>query len=253
MHLQTYKLTAYRKRIAEPVRYDYNIIYYDSDNLYPQRVKEIRRTSPLVTSATKIYRNFIFGEGFESLQDEQVNQDGDTWNDILKLVSKDYSEFQGFGLLLNADGNGAITEVQHIPFEFIRYGLPDRVGRIKQVAISRNWEQDSSKEGKNYAGVRPTYYPLYNPKTAGEDAILGRPQVLYYTPEKFCYPYCTFDAVLDAAQADGEIQVFELSNIQNGFHSGMLFKYPGKFESEEEKLQVQAQFPFLTFLRPKLE
>jgi hypothetical protein len=41
--------------------------------------------------------------------------------------------------------------------------------------------------------------------------------------------------VLDSSQTNGEIQVFELGNIQNGFLSSSFIKYPGEFEDDEAK------------------
>jgi len=227
----------YRRRIYESYDYNFGIIPYDSDNLYPQRMKEVRNASPYVKSCTNVLRDFLNGEGFTSNGDVVVNEYGQTFDDILDNVCLDYSIFGGFALHFNFNGLGQITEIQNLSFEYVRLAIPNSGGIIKNVKVWDNWRQESYKDnGKG----KPATYPLFNPLTAGEQTIRGgKGQVLYFTPQIFCYPLATFDAVRDAAQTDEEIQIFMLKNIQNGFLSSTLFKYPGSFETEQERLNIE--------------
>ena len=234
------EIPVYRKRIYGEYDLNYDIKPYDLDNLYPQRMKELRNSSPYAKSCTNVLADFLNGEGWSQNGDSIVNDYGQNWDDILNNICTDYSLYNGFALHLNFNGLGAIIEVQHIPFEYVRLSMPGSDNVVRSCKVWENWDKvtfygDSMRELGD-----PVRYPLFNPLTAGIETIKGgRGQVLYYTPQMFCYPLATFDAVRDAAQTDAEIQIFMLKNIQNGFLSTSLFKYPGTFESDEERRRVE--------------
>ena len=225
-------------RINTQIDYQYNIIHYGLDNLYPQNMEEILKRSPITKGAVHILTDFLDGEGFESNGDKVINEFGQTWNDILHYSAMDYATFGGFGMHFNFNGAGNIIEVQHVPFEYIRLSLPDNTGRVFSVKVSNNWEEDSNKFPDKKT-PEPVTFPLYNPLTAAQETIMGgNGQILYYTPEMWTYPLCTFDAVREASLTDAEIQTFMLMNIKNGFLGTTIFKYHGGFEDEEEKNKV---------------
>lgn len=228
-----------------PIRLDYgkDITMYGSDNLYPQRQEQVRLASPLIKSATDIYADFINGSGWELNNKVVLNDQGETSRDLLNLVAMDYSKYGGFALHCNFNGLGKITEVQHIPFEFVRLGLPNEFGQVNRVWVSNNWEEDGEKlpVGKKF---ERQWYPLFNPLAAQADTVIPQPkgQVLYYTGiEKWKYPLTTFDAITDTAKTDYAIQRYEKNNTEKGFHGATIFKYPGKFEGEKQKYQVLDQ------------
>ena len=234
------------KRIVTNVDYQYNITHYGHGNLYPQVMDELYKRSPLTKQAIKVLSEFSMGEGWTSQGDKVVNRFGQTFNDILRLVCEDVNTFTGFSMHFNFNATGKIEEIQHIPFPYVRLGAKDINGTTNDVKISNNWEGDSQKY-KGYTGVTATTYPLFNPKTAAEDALLGGGgQVLYWTPRMFAYPLATFDAIREAVQTDAEIQTFSLKNIQNGFLGTTVFKYPGMFDSDEEKRRVIEKIKGLT-------
>lgn len=217
---------------------NYPIKYYDIDNLYPQRMKEIMNGSSYIKSCVNVIADFLNGEGWTQKGDTVINEYGQTFDDILELVALDYSIFKGFSLHFNFNGLGVITEIQYLPFEYVRLGLPNNRGIIDNVLVWDNWEESSYKNQNE--GSEPLSYPLFNPLLAGGQTIRGgRGQVLYYTPKMFTYPLVSFDPVRDAGLTDKEIQTFMLANIKNGFLSTTLFKYPGTFQSDEEREKIE--------------
>jgi len=228
-----------RKRINTPVSYQDNITYYGVTNLYPQLMGELYKRSPLTKQAVSILSEFMAGEGWTGNGDAVVNRYGQTFNDILRLCTEDLSIFNGLSMHFNFNGIGKIIEIQHTPFEFVRLGVKNKAGVTDYCKVSTNWENDSTKY-KNYEGIESVTFPLYNPKLAIDQALRGgQGQVLYWTPRMFTYPLASFDAIRDAVQTDAEIQAFMLANIQNGFLSSTVFKYPGGFDSDEERRRVQ--------------
>jgi len=224
------------KRI--PVERDtvHRITRYGLDNLYPERMREVALLSPISKSAIRLKASFFRGDGFEQ-GDKEVNRFGETANDILRLISEDLALFNGYGLHLNSTGIGMVKEVQHVPFEFIRLGLANQNGIIRDVRVSNNWEQAS--DDLPTSDINERRFLLFDHAGNGREALTtAKGMVLYVTPKKNKYPLSTIDAIVETCQSDFELQQFELGNITNGFLSMSVFKYPtsGDTESEEKEL-----------------
>ena len=63
--------------------------------------------------------------------------------------------------------------------------------------------------------------------------------VFYYTGLRQEYPLAKIDAIFDTAQANAEVQLFQLSNIRNGFHSATIFIHYGGFKSKKEEARYK--------------
>lgn len=237
--MYTFVTSEIQKRVITNVNHQWEITDYGFNNLYPQLMDELFKRSPLTKQAIKVLTEFCMGEGWKGNGDKVINRYGQTFNDMLRLASEDLNTFSGYALHCNFNALGRIVEVQHIPFEYVRLGTKDLQGITNNVKVFNNWEQDSVKFN-TYKGIEPTTYPIFNPKTAAEDALTGgNGQVLYWTPHMFSYPLASFDAIRDAVQTDAEIQEFMLSKVMDGFLGTTLFKYPGGFDSEEERRKVE--------------
>jgi len=225
------------KRIPEQRDTVDRITTYGSDNLYPQRMREIYLLSPTTKSAVNLMASFIRGDGFEN-GDTVVNRFGETANDILELVANDKALYNGYAILVNSNALGFAVEIQHIPFEFVRLGLIDQSGRAATVAVSNNWE-GSNRDKLPEDIERITRYRLYRGNEAAAEATRGRGMVMYVTPERYCYPISTIDAIIETSQSDNELQLFELGNLTNGFLSMSVFKMPvdSDLESEQDKIR----------------
>ena len=221
------------QRIATPRDSVDGILMYGIDNLYPQMIESVFNLSPITKSAVNLMANFIRGDGFER-GDVEVNEMGETANDVLHSISQDMALYNGYGLHLNSNGLGKVTTVEHIPFEFIRFGLPNQDGRIRDVKISNNWESSNQQQLPNNK-LNAKKYLLYNDTQNATEALTsGRGMVLYITPKKNEYPLASIDAIIETAQSDSELQKFELGNIVNGFLSMSIFKYPSSGDDVQE-------------------
>jgi len=220
-------------RINTPLDLSSKIKQYGENNLYPQIVNSMLQRSPLTKSAVKILSDFYTGGGFTSQGEIIVNRFNQSLNDVLGHLAKDLAKYRGFACHLNFNPSGQVVEMQPIPFEYCRLGLPNKsTGLSNRVVVSNNWEKstydlldDSSSELKSY--------PLYDPQAP---VINNRGAIYYYSDAGVSkYPLCSFDPILDNCQADAEIQLFEVNNLTNGFHSGTIFKFFGHFESDRQK------------------
>ncbi len=227
------------RRVHQHANHNYKITNYGYDNLYPQRMEELFLQSPLTKQVIQVMAEFTMGLGWEGNGDKEVNRFGQTFNDMLRLCSEDISVFNGFALYLDFNGTGKIVEIQHVPFSYVRLGIKEASSGLTSFCyVSNNWEEQSNKH-RTYNGLSPQRFDLFNPKKAREEAMKGgQGQVFYWTPRTNDYPLCSFDAARDAVQTDAEIQTFALANIQNGFLGTTVFKYPGNFDSEDDRREV---------------
>ncbi len=224
-----------QRRVYKKVNHQWDITDYGVDNLYPQYMDELYKRSPLTKQAIKVLSEFCMGEGWSGNGEQIVNRFGQTFNDMLRLSAMDLNTFNGFALYLDFNMLGRVVEIQHVEFPYVRLGSKNLNGLTDNVKVFNNWEEDAEKY-KEYEGLQPQEFKLFNPKSVRDSAARKQGgQVLYWTPNMFCYPEATFDAVRDAVQTDYEIQIFSLKNIQNGFLGTSIIKIPGGFDSEEDK------------------
>lgn len=213
-----------------------NVLFYDVDNLYPNKVKNIAERSQATKSAAKTYSDFLVGEGFINYNDIIINSDKQTLWDLLRHTSNEKGIFKGFALHLNYNQFGEIVEINEISFECLRW---------KRDFTKLVWAPDWEK----YSIADVIEYDLFNPDDAvnqinevGLDKYKG--QVLYYIPrKKDYYTTCKFDSVLEFSQYEYESAVYSLSNIQNDFAFSSLVKMPfsadSAKENEETKYRLQ--------------
>lgn len=246
MSLSVIQRTPLIKRVPTRIDRTEGIQRYDVDNLYPQRFEEVRNRSYTVKASTQKLSQFLTGRGFENttLNATIVNHKGETVIDILSDICDQASLYtRSFALHIGYNLNGQISSINRIKFKYNRLGIPNN-DVVTSIFYSTNWEDDPSKEVENRKTVLE--YPTYNPnpeivkqQIAEFGGILKYPgQIWYYTPSKNQYPESTFDPVVDQAQTQGEIGVYSLSNIQEGFVGTTIFKYPGKFADEDEEQEV---------------
>ena len=213
------------------------ITNYGQDNLYPQRCKSVMLLSPIAKSCVNLMASFIRGDGFER-GDKVLNEQGETANDLLYLISQDLALFNGYGLHINSTGLGIPHTVEYVDFENIRLGLKNTSGNINDARVSINWEENDPSLPDDQ--LRIERFKLYSPSEAGREAITEKKgMLLYVTPRKNQYPLSAIDAIIEDCQSNHELSKFALGNITNGFLSMSIFKYPsgGDSEVEEEKLR----------------
>ena len=240
--MKAYSITHFSPRV--PISRDGfdDILRFDSDNSYPQRIAEYVRNSGTATACVNLLKKFIVGEGFEdaSFYKAIVNYKYHTVDQLLRLCAEDYARFGGFALHINYNALFEIDAIQHVKFEHCRWGLPDDWGYIPHVAVFDNWDSKNLTK-KNWDRLID-YIDVYNPNPEAIEGQILRDggihhyngQILYYTGDCQEYPTAPFHAVLEDVQSDAEAKDFRLRNLQHGFMASHIIRVP-KFQSEEER------------------
>lgn len=246
------KVTVLKKRKRYDSRNDKSlgIQTYGEKNDYPQQIKMVVDASGTGKSCVNVYSKFISGRGFydKDFYKKVVNKKGQTNDYILSQISKDYALYGGFAIHVNYNANCQIVELQHIPFEHVRFSALDENGEFDKVAIHPDW-------GRQYLNLRKwkkediVFIDLFNPvKDEIEYQVLEsegwnnyKGQVYYYSNEgKKVYPIPIYDSVItDMNTQEGISNVLNRNARNNFFTSGMLIDYMNVDDTEQQENETE--------------
>lgn len=186
-------------------------------NDLPNQLIRLYLESPTHATCVNAIVEAIIGEGItveSGVTLEIANQDGETWNQILSKVAKDYYIFGGFALeVIWSKDRTKIAEVYHIDFSYLRAKEKDYKGKIPGYYISDEWGVRSEFVGIDLDKL--PYLPGFNSNTSGKE-----PNQIYvhqpYQPGMKYYPMPLYSGGLKVIELDAEIDTFHLANIKNG-------------------------------------
>ena len=224
------KATALKKEPRFVLRNDkaFKVQNYGDGNDYPQQIMEIVNASGTGKSCVGVYAKFISGKGFEDidLYKKVVNRYGQTNDYIYDQVSKDYAMFSGFALHVNYNTNFQIVELQHVPFEQVRFEmLHPETYQFNKVALHPDW-------GRRFLYLRRwkkediKFIDFFNPdpiEIQTQVDLAGgwsnyKGQVLYFSNEgERVYPLPSFDSVLTDMNTEEGISNVSNRNARNNF------------------------------------
>ncbi|MDR1335737.1 MAG: hypothetical protein LBK22_02780 [Tannerella sp.] len=223
---------------------------YGEQNDYPQQIMQIVDSSVTGKPCVDVYSKFISGRGFveKDLYTKIINENGQTADYVVDQIAKDYALFGGFALHVNYNARFQVTEIQHIPFETVRFEKLDDAGSFSRVAMHRDW-------GRQFTQLRRwkkediEYIDLYDPSP---DAILSqvtrdggwqnyKGQVYFYSGQgEKVYPLPVFCNVLTDMNTQEGISNVSNRNARNNFMpAGALIDYNNPDESEEQENETE--------------
>lgn len=219
----------------EPERLDisylskYGIKSYGANNLYPQDIANLLRSSSTGAACADRYARFIEGDGFvNDLQTLEVNTNGDTAGDVLAMVARDLSVFGGFALHVTFNAFGDVTGFSHVPFHYVRLCECDGTGYTNRALVCDDWAGLKTRAGKRTKQAREACaeYFLFNPR---RDVVLAqisraggldryRGQLLYFGEYgKALYPIPRADRIITDLSTDIGLSNIKLRNTRNNF------------------------------------
>lgn len=237
-------------RIIEKKNTDF--VMYGEDNLYPQKLEELSRKSPIHGAIIKTASDMISGDGFlingakskeesdaavKSLPAEVLSTyklflenkfDSMSIEQVKDHLAADLKK-QGqycYEMIYNQDWN-KIARVKYIPVKNIRAGKMQD-GKVKTYYYSRDWENYKKKEYEPkelYAydkDDREHYNQLVFEKLGTED-YYGEPDYIQG---------------IDWIQIDYQMGLFHLSNIENGMNPSLLWRFFKRPATENDKQEV---------------
>lgn len=224
---------------------------YGESNDFPQRVMKIVGASGTGKSCVEVYKKFIRGGGMndENLGRKKVNRDAQTLTEVVKLAASDYAMFGGFALHVNYNADYRITELQHVPFEHLRFEKTDEhTATPQRLAEHADWGREFTQIRK-FKKEDIVFYNFFDPRpetVAAEVEIAGgwahyRGQILYFSNAgNRTYPVPIFEPVLTDMRSEEAISNVVNRNVANNFlTAGAIIDKNNSDQSEEEMAATQ--------------
>jgi hypothetical protein len=221
------------RRIEQPFSNPLGIVSFDEKNDYPQALMNIIQESPTALSCLDIYGKFLYGDGFpDEISSLYVNSHGQDLNAVLRLCVKDYAMFGGFYLHVNYNYFLEVCEIQHVPFETVRFAKIDKTAR-NVTSIKTHWDW-TGQFGRFDDKLIEEFF-IFNPN---KEVVLAQiksndqshdvedyaGQILFVSDDvALTYPIGKFDAVIPDMITEAKLGTVRFRNVaSNFFPAGMV-------------------------------
>jgi len=230
-----------KKRFDTSYLSNLGIQSYGKDNLYPQRMYDLIRSSATGGTCYDRYQTFIEGNGLNNTQfaEYECNRTGQTVDDIYSLIAQDMALYHGFALHVNYNMMCQIVEVTHVPFMQCRLEEETEDGKVVHIAVHPDWSGKKTRKGKNIKVSKEVIKKIYvfNPR---REVVLSqilasggienyRGQILWFSMDgKWDYPVPIYDKVVTCLSIDEGLDNVKYRNVRNNFLvAGMLVHKKG--------------------------
>lgn len=226
-------------------------VNYGDNNLYPQYLVNLTRTSALHRTLIENKSKLIAGKdilvndmpigdwiaslsGVRGIRIQNLFYNSKyPLRDWIKRTAKDYEIFGAYSseVIWNKDFE-FIKVLKHIDTSKIRSGVLNKNGEVDHFYWSRNWSRWNSKDMTPISVFDTSNDRDYN-------------QIIYkreYNPDLDYYTEPSYIGGLTYINLDSELGLFNLSHIENGLNPGLIFKLPFQFKSAEEKAAFMMEF-----------
>jgi hypothetical protein len=207
---------------------------YGSDNLYPQYLKSLAKTSPVHGALIKGIADMIAGKSITaSSVIDQGKMKALRVDRVWRSICNDIEMYGGFYIerIKTLDRQG-IARVEHLPFENCRLWVDDEFN-ICGVYYSRDWSQANKKINK------PRPIPI-----AKKDSENASDVVVSFADEttSSLYPEPSYQSAINYIELDRKISQFHVSNVMNGFFPSTIISLFNGEPDPVDKQQMQSYF-----------
>ncbi|KIO50950.1 phage portal family protein [Flavobacterium hibernum] len=212
-----------------------DVYAWGADNAYPSLVKTLVNSSVTAKQCVDLNSKYIYGKGFEFTQNVTnknsliVNRRGLNINQLLRIVSREFSEQNNVFLHVNYNALYEVTSVDLLSSEDLRIGRADSTGYSGKFVDYDNWDKSKSKkiEKKDF-NIIDRYNALPAIIEAQVQAAGGwnkyKGQILHITADfNELYSLSDVDSVLYDADSEYQASVFKNSGLRKGFFGAKLF------------------------------
>jgi hypothetical protein len=200
-----------------------NYVEFGAKNNYPNYLIELYGESPKHGAIVKGKVNYIFGKGFEGVE-QKANSQGETWNQIMKRSILDDELQGGYYLQIIYNALGKIKDVFHIEFQKVRASKD-----LKTFYVKNDWTASDFKE-------KAREYPAFNPNDPSGPQIFF---VKQYNPKSDVYPLPSYFQGLNYIESDIQVSRHILGNAKHNFVATKLINFNNGLPQEEEQEMVE--------------
>lgn len=208
-------------------------VNWGANNEYPQYLNTLYNNVPTLKSIIDGTVDFICGDGIEIddiLFSERVNTNGDTLDDLVRDIARDYLIYGGYAINVIRNRAGKVAQMHYIPFERIRLS-EDK----KTVFYSKNWSRDWRNEHRSSVGrVKFVQYPIFDKANPEDNSIY-----IYSNNHTDVYPSPRWSAAVKSADIERQINDFHLNSIANGFSASYMISMNNGIPDEQQADEIE--------------
>lgn len=201
---------------------------FGKDNQYPQYLFSLYRNSTILQSVINGIVDYAVGQGVKSLfLTEQVNTDGETWDDIMKNLVLDFMVTDGFAINVLRDAENRISELYWLDVSKVRLSEDGLIGYYSENGFS--W------------GDKPQELPIFDPKKKQKSSIF-----YHRGSSRGLYPIPRWSGAIKAVETSCEISNYHLNSILNNFNPAAIISFnngvPDKATQEAIEKKINKKF-----------
>lgn len=193
-------------------------------NDFPQEIIKYNSKSPANRAIIESTVTYVIGKGVRDTPENAdlyvgVPNPGESWDDIIEPLAKDYKTFGGFYFQVILNNESTSVSLFHQDYSTVRLGEVNEKGDPKSFYISNDWKKTS---GAN----KPVPLDVW-PGIA--QAEKGKAYIFYhwdYEPGLNYYSVPKWFAAMEYVKADGVLGQFYNNSIENGFTPSVVIKMP---------------------------
>jgi capsid portal protein len=203
-------------------------ISYGENNHYPEYLFSLYQNSTILQSVINGIVDYAVGQGVKSLfLSEQVNTDGETWDDVMKNITLDFMVTDGFAINVLRDAENRISELYWLDVSKVRLSEDGLTGYYSENGFS--W------------GDKPQELPIFDPKKKQKSSIF-----YYKGSSRGLYPIPRWSGAIKAVETSCEISNYHLNSILNNFNPAAIISFnngvPDKATQEAIEKKINKKF-----------
>lgn len=202
-------------------------VNFDYDNLYPSRVYNMYKESPLQSAILNNQMKYVYGAGLADYDASIFTPNlTERWEDIIKKCIQDMCIFQAFAIQIIPNESMSKYSFYHIPVNQVRLGAYNEENVIEYAYLATDWSQINSKNV-----VQIKMWGSEQPKAGERYLWYCKP----YDPEQLFYAIPKWMSCANWILADIALAKYYLNYIKNNFSSNLAIKYPQDVDDEKKK------------------
>ena len=239
-------------RVEERLHKEVPYVYWDEDNLFPQRMVSLADNASLHRQLILTIAKYVAGEGLEFIGNNAEAAE-EFWNEITEKPDKhlwrtavDSAYYSGYSWQVIYQGDGAINKVRPLDFSMVRSSkLNIEDFDVNSYWVSRDWKVATDR--KNFSGDSEIYRPIEIQTYDFDEGVGDKKQLLTvvsYSPDNTHYPKPDYMGCLRYVDLARNLQEYHDNQLKNSFMAGLHMHVSTDDEDDIDGLEADINAKF---------
>lgn len=206
----------------------YKFVLWGDRNAWPQYIHNLYKQVPTLKSIINGSVDYVLGNNIVcnvAKFQTSINDRGETWNDLIENIGRDYYIYGGFAINVIRNMAGEVSQLYYLNMMNIRTDKDNN-----EFYYSDDWS-------KSYGRVKYTVYPKFNPKAKDASSVF-----FYKNDCNQCYPASIWEGSVKAAEIEKSIDDYHLNNVKNNFSGSYIVNFNNGQPTDAQKEEIEENF-----------